>query len=78
GLVWPVPFGGEIFGQLTEAAVGLQNGIMEWCASLAGGAVEVNLPLWAAVGIYCGIIYLSVPLGKYSDSRRRRILDNAG
>ncbi|MCC8035524.1 MAG: ComEC family competence protein [Rikenellaceae bacterium] len=77
-LVWPFPFGGEVFGMTAQWAVTAQNGIMTWCASLDGAAVEVRLPLWAAVGIYCGIVLLSVPLARYCALRREKVLDSLG
>ncbi|MCD7969547.1 MAG: ComEC family competence protein [Alistipes sp.] len=72
-LVWPFAFAGELFGWIASAAVSVQNAMMRWCASLGWGNIEAELPLWAAVALYCILISASYPLRRYVETRRSRL-----
>ena len=63
GVLWVVmPFGflNPLFSWVLELVAGVQNSVVGWSASLGWASIPVNLPLWAVVLIYAGLIALAV------------------
>ncbi|MCD8103283.1 MAG: ComEC/Rec2 family competence protein [Alistipes sp.] len=72
-LIWPFGFGGGVYSWVIGAAERSQDAVMVWCAGLEWGAVDVKLPLAAAIMAYVLIILSAVMLGRYSEARTKRL-----
>ncbi len=72
-LIWPFGFGGGVYSWVIGAAERSQDTVMLWCAGLEWGAVDVKLPLAAAIVAYVLIILSAVMLGRYSEARTKRL-----
>ena len=51
-IVMPVPWLAPLFGGILDITARIQNGAVEWLASLPWAAAEVTLPTWAVTVSY--------------------------
>lgn len=73
GVLWvvvPLEFLSPVFSWVLGIAAAVQNGVVEWSASLNYASFHVKLPLWGALAIYAGYITLAVWL--YNRPREKR------
>lgn len=63
GVLWviaPLGFLNPLFSWILGLAIAVQNGVVEWSASLIYASVAVKLPIWGLLAIYAGYIVLAV------------------